>query len=147
MATLSDVQAVIDAGGHRGVVSVVRSDGSVHSSVVAAGLTEHPLTGDPAVAFTTVTGAVKLRVLRVRPQATIVFQAGYPWASVGGPAQLVGYDDPLPGIDAPRLRALLRGVFTAAGGTHDDWDDYDRAMEEERRTAVLIPAERILAMG
>jgi hypothetical protein len=33
---------------------------------------------------------------------------------------------------------LLREVFQAAGGTHDDWDIYDQVMRDERRTAVLV---------
>ena len=35
------------------------------------------------------------------------------------------------------------GSVSAAGGTHDDWDAYDRAMAEERRTAVLVSVSRI----
>jgi hypothetical protein len=35
-------------------------------------------------------------------------------------------------------------VFTAAGGTHDDWDEYDRVMAAEGRTAVLVEPARIL---
>jgi hypothetical protein len=42
---------------------------------------------------------------------------------------------------------LLREVFTAAGGTHDDWDTYDKAMAEERRTAVLIAPVRAYPTG
>jgi hypothetical protein len=38
---------------------------------------------------------------------------------------------------------LLRDVFTAAGGTHDDWPTYDRVMAEERRAAVMIAPERV----
>jgi hypothetical protein len=38
---------------------------------------------------------------------------------------------------------ILREIFTAAGGTHDDWDTYDRVMREERRTAVLITPVRV----
>jgi len=34
-------------------------------------------------------------------------------------------------------------VFVAAGGTHDDWDEYDRVMAAERRTAVFVHADRI----
>jgi SAM-dependent methyltransferase len=47
--------------------------------------------------------------------------------------------------DAFRLdvRLLLRGIFRAAGGTHDDWDAYDRVMADERRTAVLITPRRV----
>jgi hypothetical protein len=46
-------------------------------------------------------------------------------------------------VDAERLRVLLREIFTAAGGTHDDWDTYDAAMRAERRTAVLVTPERV----
>lgn len=47
------------------------------------------------------------------------------------------------GIDGERLRLLLREIFTAAGGTHDDFDEYDRVMAEERRVAVLVEPERV----
>ena len=41
-----------------------------------------------------------------------------------------------------RCRVLLRDIYTAAGGTHDDWDEYDRVMADERRVAVLVTPER-----
>ena len=65
------------------------------------------------------------------------------WATVEGTAQLIGPDDPHPDVDEERLRVMLREIFTAAGGTHDDWDTYDRVMREERRTAVLISPVRV----
>jgi hypothetical protein len=34
-------------------------------------------------------------------------------------------------------------VYQGAGGTHDDWDTFDRVMAEERRTAVLVRPERV----
>jgi hypothetical protein len=34
-------------------------------------------------------------------------------------------------------------VFTAAGGSHDDWEAYDRVMAEQRRTAVLVAPRRV----
>ena len=46
-------------------------------------------------------------------------------------------------IPPDRLPALLRDVFTAAGGTHDDWAEYDRVMAAERRAAVLVTPTRI----
>jgi hypothetical protein len=52
-------------------------------------------------------------------------------------------DDPQSGLDDDGLRRLLRDIFTAAGGTHDDWSEYDRMMCEQRRTAVLIAPSRI----
>ena len=70
-------------------------------------------------------------------------RAGWQWASAEGRVELCGPDDPLPGVSAERLRLLLREIFTAAGGTHDDWPAYDRVMAAERRVAVLVAPERI----
>ena len=70
-------------------------------------------------------------------------RAGWQWASAEGRVELCGPDDPLPGVGAERLRLLLREIFTAAGGTHDDWPAYDRVMAAERRVAVLVAPERI----
>ncbi|MDI3313682.1 MAG: pyridoxamine 5'-phosphate oxidase family protein [Mycobacterium sp.] len=125
------------------VVSTLRGDGTIQSSVVNAGILQHPLTGVPVVGLVAFGGARKLRNLRAHPRATIVARAGWQWAAVEGPAQLIGPDDPHPDVDSERLRLLLRDIFTAAGGTHDDWDTYDRVMREERRTAVLIAPARV----
>src|SRR6266496_736066 len=90
-------------------------------------------------------GSRKLANLRARPQATIVVRAGWQWAAAEGPAELAGPGDPLPGVGAEALRLLLRAVFTAAGGTHDDWETYDRVMAAEGRTAVLVGPRRVYA--
>jgi PPOX class probable F420-dependent enzyme len=123
-------------------VSVVRADGTPHSSLVNAGVLDHPTTGRPVVGYVTY-GRVKLRNLRERPATSLLFRAGWRWVGVDGTSELVGPDDPAGGVDAERLRLLLREVFTAAGGTHDDWDAYDRTMREERRTAVLVTPTRV----
>jgi hypothetical protein len=34
-------------------------------------------------------------------------------------------------------------VFVAAGGSHEDWQEYDRVMAEQHRTVVLVAPERI----
>ena len=69
-------------------------------------------------------------------------------AVVEGRAELVGPDDAQPWLtDADRLRLLLREVFTAAGGTHDNWGEYDRVMAEERRAVVLIVPTRVYGSG
>jgi hypothetical protein len=88
-------------------------------------------------------GKAKLANLRVRPQVTITFRAGWQWAAIEGTARIIGPDDPAAGIDAEQLRLLRRAVFSAAGGTHEDWDTYDRVMERERRAAVLVTPSRV----
>lgn len=120
------------------VLSTLRRDGGVQASVVNAGVLAHPLTGAQVVGLVAMGGARKLRHLRADPRATIVARAGWRWAAVEGTAEIIGPDDPQPGVDPEGLRTLLRDVFRAAGGTHDDWDTYDRVMAEERRAAVLI---------
>jgi PPOX class probable F420-dependent enzyme len=124
------------------VFTTLRSDGSVQASVVNAGVMQHPLTNAPIVGLVAIGGARKLANLRADPRTTVVARAGWRWSTVEGSAQLIGPDDPHPDVDAERLRILLRDIFTAAGGTHDDWDTYDRVMREERRTAVLITPTR-----
>lgn len=125
------------------VVSTLRPDNTIQASVVNAGVLNHPLTGRPVVALVAMGGSRKLANLRVRPRATVVARGGWNWAAAEGPVELIGPDDPVSGIDAERLRLLLREIFTAAGGTHDDWDTYDDVMARERRTAVLVTPDRL----
>jgi len=115
MVTLSDAAAIGGRSRFLAVVSTVRPDGSVQSSVVNAGVLAHPVSGAEVVAFVTY-GRVKLANLRARPQVAVTFRADWQWATVEGRAQIAGPDDPLPGIDAKRLRLLRREVLAAAGG-------------------------------
>jgi hypothetical protein len=124
-------------------VSVLRPDQTISSTVVNAGVLDHPLTGAPVVGFVVRGGTRKLDYLRARPRATVTIRTGWEWASAEGPVELAGPDDPLPGVGAERLRLLLREIFTAAGGTHEDFEEYDRTMAAERRTAILLTPARL----
>ena len=141
---LADVMELARHEQYLAVVSTVRADATIQSSLVNAGMLDHPITGEPVLAFVTY-GATKLRNLRARPQTALTYRSGWRWATVEGRAELIGPDDPHPDVDAERLRLLLRDVFVAAGGAHDDWDAYDRTMLEQRRTAVLVEPTRIYA--
>jgi PPOX class probable F420-dependent enzyme len=125
------------------VVATLRADATIHCSVVNAGVLDHPLTGRPVVALVAIGGSRKLANLRKRPRATVVFRAGWQWIAVEGEVTLAGPDDPLDGFDSDRIPQLLRDIFTAAGGTHEDWATYDRVMAKERRTAVLVEMDRV----
>jgi PPOX class probable F420-dependent enzyme len=142
MVTLGDVVKIAREDQFLAVVSTLRSDATIQATVVNAGVLAHPLTGDDVVGFVTY-GRTKLANLRARPQSSITFRSGWRWATVEGTVELIGPDDPHPAIDAENLRLLLREVFTAAGGSHDDWDAYDEAMVKERRTVVFIRPHRI----
>jgi PPOX class probable F420-dependent enzyme len=124
------------------VVNTLRRDGSVQASVVNAGVLPHPLTGAQVVGLVATGGSRKLHNLRADRRATVVARAGWQWAAVEGDAEIIGPDDPHPDVDGEALRRLLRDVFQAAGGSHDDWDTYDRVMAEERRAAVLVSPRR-----
>src|SRR3954465_9069543 len=119
------------------VVSMLRGDGSVAASVVNAGVMSHPLNGADAVAFVA-RGLRKLEHVRADTRVTVVARVGWRWAAVEGTAEVFGPDDPHPEIDREALRLLLRNVFIAAGGSHDDWDTYDQTLAAERSAAVLV---------
>ena len=147
MTTLKEAVALAAADSGLAVISTVRADATVQASLVNVGLLPHPATGQPSLGFTTY-GKVKLANLRARPQLAITFRNGWQWATVEGRAELAGPDDTQPWLAGDdQLRLLLREVFVAAGGTHDNWDQYDRVMAEERRAVVLIEPTRVYSNG
>ncbi len=129
------------------VVTTTRADGSVHASVVNAGILDDPVTGRPVVGLVAGGGSRKLAHLRRSRRATVVFRSGWEWVAVEGPVRIAGPDDPLDGVAPEDVPGLLRTVFRGAGGTHDDWDEYDRVMAAERRAAVLVDPVRIVSNG
>ncbi|CAN5224083.1 PPOX class F420-dependent oxidoreductase [soil metagenome] len=147
MTTLDDAVALAKDDSGLVVISTVRADGTVQASLVNASLIAHPATGAQALAFVTY-GKVKLANLRARPSLAATFRRGWQWATVEGPAELAGPDDPADWLtSSDQLRLLLRDVFTAAGGTHDDWDEYDRVMAAQGRTLVFVTPTRVYSNG
>ncbi|UXA16468.1 TIGR03618 family F420-dependent PPOX class oxidoreductase [Mycobacterium sp. SMC-4] len=147
MTTLAEAFALGAEDNGLAVVSTLRADHTIQSSLINAGPLPHPGTGQAVLGFVTY-GRVKLTNLRSRPQITATFRRGWQWAAVEGTAELAGPDDRQPWLASDEaLAGLLRDIFTAAGGTHDDWDTYDRVMREQRRTAVLITPTWIYSNG
>jgi PPOX class probable F420-dependent enzyme len=145
VANIEDFKNLV-AGDHGlVVVSVTRNDGTISSSVVNAGVLPHPVTGEAVVGMVVRGGTKKLANWRKRPYANVVIRSGWQWAAAEGRVDIIGPDDPEPSIDADRLRLLLREIFTAAGGTHEDFDTYDQVMREERRAAVFVHPDRVYA--
>lgn len=147
MAGDLDLVRQLVAGDHGlAIVSTTRADGTVHASLVNAGVLDtDPLGGgQPVVATVIRGGAHKLTLLRRTGQATLTFRAGWQWASVDGPVRIVGPDDPADGFDPAGLPGLLRDIFSAAGGIHEDWAEFDRVMAAERRAAVLVTPNRVI---
>jgi PPOX class probable F420-dependent enzyme len=140
--TLDEVMELAAREQFLAVVATLRADSTIQSSLVNAGVMDHPISGEPTLAFVTY-GAAKLRNLRARSNIAVTFRSGWSWATIEGAAELIGPDDPNPAIDAERYRILLRDIFTAAGGQHDDWDAYDTTMREQGRVAVFVRPSRV----
>jgi PPOX class probable F420-dependent enzyme len=143
MTDLASFAALVPLDHGLSVVVTRRPDHTPQTSVVNAGVLRHPVTQAEVVGFVAAGRARKLVHLRADPTVAVVLRAGWQWVTVEGSAQLVGPDDPHPDLDADGVRRLLRDIFSAAGGTHDDWDEYDRVMRDERRTAVLVTPTRV----
>jgi hypothetical protein len=141
--TLELVEELARASGHLAVIAVAGPDLRVHASLVSAGILTDPETGQPAVGAVIGGTARKLALLRAAGRATAAFSQGYRWVAVEGAVRLQGPDDPAPSTQSMTTPELLRAVFVAAGGTHDDWDEYDRVMAAERRCAVLLRLDSI----
>jgi PPOX class probable F420-dependent enzyme len=146
MADLEVARRLVDST-HLAVLATTRADGSVHASLVSAGLFDDPVDATPSVAAVVFGGARKLPLLRRAGRATTVFTRGFEWAAVEGPVRIIGPDDPDGRFPLPELPGLLRRVFVAAGGSHQDWDEYDRVMAEQRRAAVFVHAARVSGNG
>ena len=145
MVDLADFAQMVPLDHGLSVVITRRADLTPHTSVVNAGVVRHPSTGLESVAFVSARGTHKLINLRMDPTVAVVIRAGWQWASVEGRASLVGPDDPEPGVDDERLRLLLREIFSAAGGKHDNWAVFDQTMEREGRTAVFVAPQRVVS--
>src|SRR3954451_1454070 len=113
MGSLDSFVAVAPQVNFLAVVSTMREDQTIQSTLVNAGVLPSPLDREPVLAFVTY-GKVKLANLRARPQVTVASVSGGRWSTVEGRAAIVGPDDPRDDVDAERLRVLLREVFEAA---------------------------------
>lgn len=143
MTTLDTVRSYLAEEDGLAVVSTVQADGTVLSSVVNCGIIDHPVTHEPRLAFVSLGSAARLDHIRAGSQVTVAIRRGWNWVAVTGTAELVGPHDNAGELDADHIRILLRDIFTAAGGQHDDWDTYDQTMRDQARTAVLITPAHI----
>ena len=106
------------------------------------------ITGGEAVIGPVVGGSSRELVhLRGRGRAAATFPIGWRWVTVEGPVRIAGPDNQLEGVSPPQRSGPVRAVFRSASGSHDDWDQFDRVMAAERRTAVVITRARVITSG
>ena len=120
---------------HRGVVTTFRKSGAAQMSILVCGPYKD------TVAFVVRGDTAKLANLSRDPRCSVLVVkpdwSGY--TVVSGTAAIHGWDD----TDPEALRVMLREVFSAAGGTHDNWEEYDRVMREERRAVIMVQPETV----
>jgi PPOX class probable F420-dependent enzyme len=113
-----------------------RRDGRPQMSLVTAGRAGN------ALAFTTRRGNAKHNNLLRDPRCAMMVMSPdlRSYAVLDGDAQVFGPHN----TDAETLRLKMREVYRAsAGKDHPDWADYDRAMVDQERVAVLLAPTRM----
>ncbi|MEX1163200.1 MAG: PPOX class F420-dependent oxidoreductase [Nitriliruptor sp.] len=112
---------------HRAVLHTFRNDGSPQLSPVTVGADDE----GHAIVSSRET-AMKVKNLERDPRASLcVFTDAFygPWVRLDGTTEIV---------DLPGAMDLLVDYYRRLSGEHPDWDDYRRAMEEERRVILRI---------
>ena len=125
---------------HQAVLVTFRRSGAPQMSIVTSGLYKD------GAAFTTTAGRAKLANLKRDPRCALMVSQTDWWGFVvlEGRAELLS-----PGItEADELRLALRDVYRAASGRdHPDWDEYDQAMKDERRSVIIVVPEHVYGTG
>ena len=117
---------------HRAVLATFRPDGRLHLTLVMAGVD-----GQGRVAISSTEDRLKVRHLRRDPRASL---CAMPDRFFGGGVQVHGTATV---ISLPEAMDPLIDYFRrTAGREHDDWEEYRRAMERERRVLIRIKIER-----
>jgi PPOX class probable F420-dependent enzyme len=112
---------------HHAVLHTYRSDGSPQLSPVTVGADD-----DGHAIVSSRETAVKVKNLERDPRATLcVFTDRFygPWIRLDGTTEIV---------HLPEAMDLLVDYYRRMSGEHPDWDDYRRAMDEERRVILRI---------
>jgi hypothetical protein len=126
------------------IVSATRRDGTIQSNLMRAGLVTNPLTGAPVVGILLRGHAVKLRLLRRRPQATVAVSNRTRYLTIEGRVTIVGPDDALAGFDMARFEDIRREIGIAQGRAEsEDWAGFEDEMNRERRAIVYVSLDRV----
>ena len=121
---------------HQAVLTTFRRDGAAQMSIVTVG----PY-GD-GVGFTTTEDRAKLHNLARNPRCSLLVSKADWWGYIvlEGHAVLLRRGQ----SDNAELRDALRGIYRAAPGQeHPSWEEYDQAMIDDRRAAIIVVPERI----
>jgi PPOX class probable F420-dependent enzyme len=117
---------------HRAVLITRRASAGLQTSPVLVGVD-----GDGKLVVSTREGAYKTRNLRRDPTAVLcVFADGFfgRWLQIEGTAEVVSLPAAMDG---------LVDYYRRISGEHPDWDDYRRAMQQQRRVLLRVAIDRV----
>lgn len=117
---------------HHAVLATRRSHGEIAQSPVLAVADDHH-----RVLISTRETAMKVRHLRADPRAWLCVLPDTffgDWVHITGTTHI---------ISLPEAMDLLVDYYRLANGEHEDWDEYQAAMEQEKRCVVVITPERV----
>ena len=115
---------------HRGILATVGSDGRPQMSAVSVGVDDQG-----RAVISTREDAYKVRHIRKDPRVSLCVTSDdfWRWIQVDGQATV---------LFLPEAMEPLVEYYRGISGEHPDWDDYRRAMEEQRRVILRIDMER-----
>jgi PPOX class probable F420-dependent enzyme len=112
---------------HRAVLVTHRRDGRLQTSPIVVGVD-----GDGHAIVSVTEDRAKTKNVRRDPRVSLcVFNDGFfgPWVQIDGTAEIVPMPDALNG---------LKDLYRQVAGEHPDWDEYERAMVDDRRVLLRI---------
>lgn len=123
------------ASNDKAVLSTFRRNGAAQLSIVSVGPYRD------GAAFTTTEDRAKLLNLRRDPRCSLLVSQDSWWGFVvlEGAARILAADN----TDPEELRQAFRDVYRSISGEHPDWDEYDRAMVDDRRAVVIVVPDQI----
>ena len=115
---------------HRPILSTFRTDGRPQMSPVSVGVD-----GQGRAVVSTRETAYQIRNVRRDPRVSIcaLSEDFWKWIQVDGTGSVVSL---------PEAMEPLVEYYRDISGEHPDWDDYRRAMQEQRRVVLRVDIER-----
>ena len=121
---------------HQGVLTCFRRNGMPQMSIITCGAYRD------GVAFTTTADRAKLLNLKRDPRCALMVSKRDWWGFLvlEGRATILSPEN----TGAGDLRQALRDVYRAATNQdHPNWEEYDQAMIDDRRSAVIVVPDHI----
>jgi PPOX class probable F420-dependent enzyme len=128
------------SGNSLGVLATIKRDGRPQLSNVSYWFDKQKL----AIQASITESRAKTRNLRRDPRASIHVSSddGWSYAVAEGDASLT---PPAAAPDDDTVEALI-ALYRNIAGEHPDWDDYRRAMVDDRRVVLTIPIAHVYGM-